>query len=77
MTDSIVFVTPDTAVNLAAVQYVKFLQDGCKIVFATDEMITLNAKDSEKFAIWLRKNFPEDVRSTQQTAGFPAPPQRS
>lgn len=59
MTDSIVWVDLHTAVNLNAVAYVRFGSADAKIVFSTGEVITLEGKDSERFAQYLRQTFKE------------------
>ena len=73
MTDSIIWVKPDTAVNLDAVAYIQVTTGEGKIVFSTGEMIELSAKDSELLAIYLRKTFPQDVRLPGTFTRYPDP----
>jgi hypothetical protein len=62
MTDSIIWVKPDIAVNLDAVAYIETKTDEGKIVFSTGAVISLDGKDSERLAKYLRGVFTVDVR---------------
>jgi hypothetical protein len=62
MTDSIIWVKPDTAVNLDSVAYFNFKQGEEEIVFSTGASIKLTEKDSEALARYLRGAFPKDTR---------------
>ena len=48
MTDSIVWVTPHIVLNLDALAYVKFSQDGAKVAFSTGDVIELNDRSPRK-----------------------------
>jgi hypothetical protein len=62
MTDSIVWVKPDTAINLDSISFVQFRADTAKILFSHGGTITLDGKDSDNFAHFLRKHYREDTQ---------------
>jgi hypothetical protein len=69
MTDSIVWVKPDTAINLDSISFVQFGADTVKILFSHGGTITLDGKDSDNFAHFLRKHYREDTRLQQTRFG--------
>jgi hypothetical protein len=57
VTDSILWVTNDIAVNIDLIALVQIAGSATKIAFSTGEMIILEGDDSERFAKYLRQKF--------------------
>jgi hypothetical protein len=71
MTDSIVWVKADTLINLDSISYVQFGADTAKILFSHGGTVSLDGKESDNFAQFLRKHFRQDTRLQQTRFGDP------